>query len=104
MDFFVPSASGPQQAEAVFTSIAKHIQAPTQQQRVYKLEWRHEGKVCQCEIGKPLPAIFRNDETVLAIYDCGEVYKICTPNRGAIKFDPILASKSAVQHVEFFSH
>ncbi|MGF1702581.1 hypothetical protein L4D09_19990 [Photobacterium makurazakiensis] len=102
MDFFVPSASSPSQAESVFSSIANHVDAPTQEQRIFKLEWQHEGQACTCEIGQPLPAIFRTDETVLAIFDCGDLYKICTPNRGAIKFDPIHASKTSVNSVEYF--
>ncbi|WP_299015344.1 hypothetical protein [uncultured Photobacterium sp.] len=102
MDFFVPAASSNQQAESVFSSIAKHISAPDQSQRVYKLEWQHEGQTCYCEIGKPLPTVFRTDEIVLAIFDCGDVYKICTPNRGAIKFAPIHTIKSAVTNVEYF--
>ncbi len=103
MDFFVPSASSPEQAESIFSSIANYISAPNQSQRIFKLEWRHEGEICHCEIGKPLPAIFRTDETVLAIFDCGDVFKICTPNRGAIKFDPIHAIKPAVVNIEHFS-
>ncbi|PSU34335.1 hypothetical protein [Photobacterium lutimaris] len=102
MDFFVPSASSPQQAEAVFNSIANHVSAPEQNQRIYKLVWQHEGAECACEIGKPLPEVFRTEETVLAIFECDEVYKICTPNRGAIKFDPIHAMKSSVSNVEYF--
>ncbi|KLV07132.1 hypothetical protein ABT56_06135 [Photobacterium aquae] len=103
MDFFVPSASSPQQAEAVFTSIAKHVKAPEQAKRIYKVEWHHEGIECLCEIGQPLPAVFRTDETVLAIFDCGDVVKICTPNRGAIKFDPIHATKADVSNIEYFN-
>ena len=103
MDFFVPSTSSPAQAESVFSSIANHVSAPAQTQRVFKLEWQHEGEACSCEIGKPLPAVFRTDETILAIYDCGDVYKVCTPNRGAIKFDPIHAVKTAVVSVEYFN-
>ncbi|MGF1731429.1 hypothetical protein [Photobacterium kasasachensis] len=103
MDFFVPSASSPAQAESVFSSIANHVSAPAQAQRVFKLEWEHEGNSCTCEIGKTLPAVFRTDEVVLAIFDCGNVFKICTPNRGAINFDPIHAVKSTVNNVEFFN-
>ncbi|ELR67778.1 hypothetical protein C942_00085 [Photobacterium marinum] len=102
MDFFVPSASSSTQAESVFSSIANHVSAPSQSHRVYKLEWQHEGQTCYCEVGKTLPSVFRTDETVLAIFDCGDVYKVCTPNRGAIKFDPIHAIKSAVTNVEYF--
>ncbi|PSW03766.1 hypothetical protein [Photobacterium lipolyticum] len=102
MDFFVPSASSPAQAESVFTSIAQHISAPSQSQRIHKLQWLHEGQVCTCEIGQLLPDVFRTKEQVLAIFDCGNVFKVCTPHRGAIEFDPIHASKSAVIDVEFF--
>lgn len=103
MDFFVPSTSGPQQAESVYSSIATHVSAPVEPQRIFKLEWQHEGTECSCEVGQPLPEIFRSSETVLAIFDCGDVFKICTPNRGAIKFDPIHAVKASVSNIEYFS-
>ena len=103
MDFFVPSATSPQQAEAIFSSIATHISAPEQAQRVYKLSWQHEGQTCTCEIGQPLPDVFRVEETVLAIFDCGDEYQICTPNRGAIKFEPVHAAKATVTDVQFFN-
>ncbi|MDO6496640.1 hypothetical protein [Photobacterium sanguinicancri] len=102
MDFFVPSAETRSQAESVFTSIGNHVSAPSQEKRIHQIEWKHEGDTCQCEVGKPLPTIFRNDETVLAIFDCGDVLKICTPNRGAIKFDPIHANKSDIVSIAYF--
>lgn len=102
MDFFVPSSSNSAQAESVFSSIAQHIAAPSQAKRIHKLQWKHEGEICACEVGESLPEVFRTDEKVLAIFDCGDVFKVCTPSRGAIKFDPIHASKSTLLNVEYF--
>ncbi len=102
MDFFVPSATSTEQAEAVFSSIAQHVSAPSQAKRIHKIVWNHEGEKCQCIVGEKLPEVFRAEEKVLAIFDCGDVFKICTSNRGAIKFDPIHASRSAVVDLEFF--
>ncbi|BAX53077.1 hypothetical protein PDPUS_1_01703 [Photobacterium damselae subsp. piscicida] len=93
MDFVVPLATSTEQAEAVFSSIAQHVSAPSQAKRIHKIVWNHEGK--------KLPEVFRAEEKVLAIFDCGDVFKICTPNRGAIKFDPIHAR--VVTPIDLFS-
>ncbi|PSV28448.1 MULTISPECIES: hypothetical protein [unclassified Photobacterium] len=104
MDFFVPSAKDLEQAESVYSSIAAHVSAPipSDSKRVSKLVWSHEGTVCIGEVGKLPPEIFRAPEEILAIFECGDVYKICTQNRGVINFDPILANTKDVSKVEFF--
>jgi hypothetical protein len=46
------------------------------------------------EVGKPLPAYYLlKEEPVLAIFDDGNHSKICTPSRGGLRGDPVLASQ-----------
>lgn len=55
------------------------------------------------KVGDKLPLCFgAEDEVILAIFDCGDVYKVCTPNRGAVCFDPVVASRTYVSSVDFF--
>jgi hypothetical protein len=92
MKFFIPAAEDEKQAERVYISIAKFVQAPILKNRIYKLSWIHNGKQMNCEIGKNIVGDSRfNQEPVVAIFDCGDLYKICTANRGVIRGEPILA-------------
>lgn len=103
MSFFVPSAESQEHAESIYSSIAKNVNAPVSDQRIAQLAWSHEGQEVFANVGEPLPSCFgAEDEVVIAIYDCGDVFKVCTPNRGAICFDPVVASKAQVSSVNFF--
>lgn len=103
MSFFVPSADTEDQAESIYAAIAKHVQATVKKDRIHALAWEHEGKEVTACVGKTLPECFATEnEVVLAIFDCGDVFKICTPNRGAVSFDPVITSRLFVSYVRFF--
>jgi len=103
MDFFVPEAKDDIQAEEVYISIAKFIQAPVYDERIWKLSWRHSGTDMGCEVGKPLPSYYRTgSEPVLAIFDCGNYFKVCTPNRGGLRGEPVLAGKDLYSSATYF--
>lgn len=95
MEFFVPAAQDNAQAERVYEAIAQFVAAPVTGNRVWKLRWKHNGMNMQCEVGQALPAYYQTGlEPVLAIFDCGSLYKICTPNRGGVRGEPVLAGKT----------
>ncbi len=94
MKFFVPAAEDDAQAERVYKSIAEFVKAPINDERIWKLEWIHNSMSMQCEVGKPMPSYYETgDDPVLAIFDCGNFYIICTTNRGGVRGEPILAGK-----------
>lgn len=96
MEFFVSAAQDHAQAERVYEAIAQFVAAPVTDNRVWKLRWKHNGMDMQCKVGQPLPAYYRTGlEPVLAIFDCGSLYKICTPNRGGVRGEPVLAGKNS---------
>ncbi|AMG31806.1 hypothetical protein AL542_16640 [Grimontia hollisae] len=103
MSFFVPSAESQEQAESIYQAIAKHIDAPVNDTRIETLTWEHEGQEVVAKVGDKLPDCFgADDEVILAIFDCGDVFKVCTPNRGAVCFDPVVASRPFISSVDFF--
>lgn len=103
MKFFIPHAKDEKEAESVFEGIAKFIQAPVTKERIRKLKWKHEGKDFECEVGEAMPSYYQTgEEPVLAIFDCSNHYKICTPNRGGLRGEPIMAGKSYDSQAEFF--
>jgi hypothetical protein len=95
MKFFVPGSKDDIGAESVYEAFAKFIDAPITKKRIWKLKWCHNGNNMSCEVGKRIMGDSRFvDSPVLAIFDCGNLYKICTPNRGGIRGEPILAGNN----------
>lgn len=105
MKFFVPAANDSEQAESVYSSFAKFIGAPINDKRIWKLSWRHNGIINTCEIGNEIQGDARfKGEPVLAIFDCDYVLMICTPNRGGVRGDPILAGKDMYTQITYFDN
>ncbi|MDZ7962088.1 MAG: hypothetical protein RMY34_30170 [Aulosira sp. DedQUE10] len=104
MKFFVPAAKDDVKAEQVYSAIANSVQAPVTEKRIWKLKWSHTEIDMECEVGKPLPSYYSTGkELVLAIFDCENLYKICTLNRGGLKGEPILAAKNSQSSATYFS-
>ena len=102
MKFFIPLVKDKDLAE-VYRGIAKFIGAPVKDKRIWKLAWRHNSKNMQCEVGKRLCNYYKTkNEPVLAIFDCWNVYKICTTNRGGQRGGPILANKGNNSSATYF--
>jgi len=62
--------------------------------RIRALSWHHDGHANRCEVGWPLPAYYgTGEEPVIAIFDAGSLYLICTPTRGVATEGPVMAGK-----------
>ena len=103
MEFFVPAAEDRAEAERVYAAFARFVGAPVLDKRIWKLKWVHNGMDMQCKVGGALPSYYQTgDEPVLAIFDCGNLYKICTPNRGGLRGDPVLSGKNFNSSAMYF--
>lgn len=103
MEFFIPNVPSLAQADSIYQSIQDFVKAPTQEKRIYSLEWMHEGIPCQVSVGNTLPKLFHCDEPVLAIFDCSEtLIKICTPTRGTVQCPPVYVDKLSVSAMAWF--
>ena len=103
MKFFLPAAESPSQAESTYQSIAAHVSAPPQARRIHSLSWRHQESEMNCQIGEPLPAYYQTaTESVVAIFDCGSLYKACTHSRGVATGDGVFIGKHSTTRVEYF--
>ncbi|MBW8000391.1 MAG: hypothetical protein FVQ80_00005 [Planctomycetes bacterium] len=103
MKFFVPMAESEKEAGEAYQGFAKFVNAPISDKKIWKLRWRHDKENMECEVGKSIPANCQTgNEPVLAIFDCGNLYKICTPNRGGIRGEPILAGKNHDSFATYF--
>lgn len=95
--FFIPFAETPEMGEEVYATIratmAQEAFQPTDR-RIYRVAYQHNGRDHVATVGER----DIDGETVIAIletYNPGPVYMICTPNRGVIRGDPILAGDAS---------
>jgi hypothetical protein len=95
MKFFLPAAADEAQAERVYQALAEQYQAIVTNKRIYQLQWRHSRQDMSCTVDEKLPAYYKTgDEPVIVILDCGNLFKICTPSRGVLRGEPVLAGKT----------
>jgi hypothetical protein len=93
MKFFLPFAQDADQAEQTYEAIKKFI-APNgdvSETRYYAIYYRHNGKELRARVGDPDPL---TGESVVAIFRSSRErgpFFVCTPNRGVVRGDPILA-------------
>ena len=100
--FFVPYAKDSEQAQEVWTATRKFAQenCPNEvsENRIFSIEYRHEGSEYYTEVGQPEP---RTGETVLVILKSNP-YLVCTENRGVLRGIPVLVGKNEARVVTHF--
>jgi hypothetical protein len=102
MKFFIPHAESAEQAERVLDAVIKFNHAPPQKQRIAALAWQHKGMKMSCEVGGEAPTYYQTSaEPVVAILDCGALYKVCTTNRGVVRGEAIFVGKSGATATYF---
>lgn len=104
MHFFIPAATTDKQAESIYQTLAINHNAPFHEKRIYQMQWEHEGLKIDTKVGDLLAPHFGiKQEKVLAIFDCGHLFKICTPKRGAIHSAPIIVSRMFIDKLVYFN-
>lgn len=105
MRFFIPHASDSNQAEDVYIAIAKFngAEVPSSKRRIFSIEFEHNSHDMVCTVGQKLPSYYQTgNQVVLAIFDVGSYYVVCSELRGGIRGEPILAGHPTVRSVVFF--
>ncbi len=103
MKFFLPEATDDAQAEQVYAAVARFNNAVSEGPRIYKIDWSHHGNTYSAHVGGTAPAYYRTgNEPVVAILDCGIVYKICTTSRGVMGGEGIFVGKNEASALEHF--
>ena len=102
MKFFIPHTNGPEQEKTIYDAIRSSARERTgwdiHNEKVYKLEYTHEGINYIAEVGQREK---RQGEEVIAILS-STTYLICTPSRGVGRGGPIIVGRDEVTHVEKF--
>jgi hypothetical protein len=105
MKFFIPKAESAEKAQALYEAIRTFLSeqgmGECSERRIFRLQWRHDGKPHRAEIGKDTSI---NREVVFAILHRPEVklYYVCTTNSGVLRGTPVLAAEATVTEVVDF--
>ena len=103
MKFFVPGARDADEAELALASMARFNGVPVPERRIYRLEFRHNGRVFSIEVGGWIPDYFdEGQQVVCAVLEGPLGLQICLPTRGVLRGSPILVSSESVISKEFF--
>ncbi len=102
MKFFIPGADSPESEQKVYEAIKLHLGeglgANFSDRRIRILQWRHDGKRYEAEVGKITP--FNNELVIAILYDpARKLYHVCTHNRGVARDTSILAGEWSVMGV-----
>lgn len=93
--FFIPGADSLESEQEVYNAIKLHLGGEFSKRRVRILQWKHDGKQYEAEVGKITS--FNNEVVIAILYDSsGKLYHVCTPNRGVLRDISILAGESSV--------
>ena len=98
MKFFVPHTKSTEDALSVIDGIAKFIgnSTPQPEEMIYSLTYNHNGQTMVATVGEPVDEYYREAvPEVQAIFppsSAGQPYKICLPNRGVLRGEPIYTS------------
>ena len=97
MKFFVPHAKDEKEAAIVIERVAKFIGNPVPEvsEMIYSIVYEHNGKTMVATVGKPVDVSYNETaREVIAIFPPhynGAPFKICLPNRGVARGEPIYA-------------
>ena len=96
--FFIPAAEDGDQAEKVYQATRQHVNGLDSSPRIRALTWHHDGQMRSAEVGSPMPAYYApGGEPVVAIFDGGPFYLVCSFNRGVAHGGPVMAGKDQAQ-------
>lgn len=94
MKFFVPASTDNEQAERVYQSIREFVKEQgytINDSRIYSITFDHNGNRITDTVGEVSAS---NGEHVVAIFDAGMVYLVCTLNSGVARGAPMMAGKN----------
>jgi len=96
MKFFIPHESNESEAEKIYQSIKAQYGNRITNRRIHEIHFLHDGKPFTATVGQ---LFFPVNEPIIAILeaDPGELYFLCSPNRGVVNDSPILAG--SIQNV-----
>jgi hypothetical protein len=110
VQWFVPGFPDRQAASDLIEAARKFakdtIGWPSNDSRIYRMKYKHNGKEYDLEVGKNcVEVIHPGEEPRTEILMCileSTTYLICTETRGVLSGVPILVGRDEVVHIEYF--
>jgi hypothetical protein len=102
MKFFIPAASSDENAEFILSITCQFINSPVPERRVHMLRYTHNGKEYVAEVGRPIADYYNEGNQLVAAIIPGTVYKICLPDRGVLRGEPIYVGEDSIISVWHF--
>ena len=102
MQFTIPGATSSEHAFKVFRGVKKYMNSKgflPYNKAISKIEYSHNGKTGIAEVNQ-VSGI--NEEMVILIFECENLFLICTPARGVAGGDPIVVSRKDVIQIIYF--
>ncbi|PRY25906.1 hypothetical protein CLV58_13641 [Spirosoma oryzae] len=101
MQFFIPLATSPQQAERIHYRIVSRLTAlgyALTDHRIARVIYRRDGRIISDAVGSRCD----NGEIVLAIFKYDVGYAICTYSHGAVGGSPVTVGYGLVESANVF--
>jgi hypothetical protein len=105
MKFFIPATDDPVVADNVYRAIVRfnseQMKATISPERIYKLDFAHEGRPYTATVGEVFPRL--REPVVAILFDTTKkCYLICTANRGVARGEPYLTGHEEMRNIEYF--
>lgn len=102
MEFTVPAAHSLDDALDIFNGVKKYMNMQGHypfDKPVQWIEYTHNGIKETAEVNQFTVV---NKERVILIFECENLFLICTPERGVIRGEPILVGRHEIKKVVYF--
>lgn len=101
MEFFLPGTKTEKLIESNYKIIKdfNNSNENITERRIYEICYSHGGQYYKAQVGK---CEIRTGELIIAIFESGSLFYICTPSRGVFKGSPILVGEREVSYIEDF--
>jgi hypothetical protein len=104
MQFSIPASTSLEQSIIIFNGVKKYMNSKGYKPyhvAISKIEFANKGNIRIAEVNQ---IIGINDEIVVLIFECENLFLICTASRGVAGGEPIIVSRKEMIQVIYFDN
>ncbi|MBN1186821.1 MAG: hypothetical protein JXB49_31375 [Bacteroidales bacterium] len=103
MKFFLPYIPDSKQAEVTYieikTRVSEQMHANITTRRIFSIDYERDQKKYHIEIGQIIKDV---KEIAFTIFECANMYYVCTSNRGVVRGMPLIIDNYEIRLVTDF--